>query len=413
MKKTLKNILLTGMTAAALTFGSCSGGDGPVTPGPNPNPTPTNKAPTAYASVDKNYGEINKDTFIYDTSASTDDAAGLQSRLDFDGDGTYDTSYAPVGTTNHIYAAGGNMNPVVQVKDAKGLTDTYSIGKVGVLDPANNPITVELQVPKYIVADEEIKANVNATDANSRPLVYSVDWGIGAGNVVDSNNKEHKKTYTNNDVGKHTLEGIAMNDYNIENSATKDVEVGSSIPYTNTVTDKIDGKVYKWKWMDDGRAWLVENFKGKVGDATFYKNDSLNYSTFGRYYNAAEVDEIGDRVMTLNGVEHTFRVATTDEWDALRNVYNQTTGPLKYKEFSNGENVGATNDAGLSLMLGGYRAPDGTNEAFENIGNLGYFYSLVGNDSSRLIIIRKVGTNMARSPPPETLRAPTRLIMKD
>jgi PKD domain len=354
-----------------LLFFSCGGSD---TPEPIPTPTPTeNIAPTARGSVNQNYGEIG-DTFIYNANGSTDpENKAMTYSVDVDGDGTYDTPYISTNSnTNYVYTNGGNMNPKIQVKDDKGLTSTYSLGKVGVLDPANNPINVELQVPKYIVADEEIKATVDATDANSRPLVYSVDWGINSGNIVDSNNKEHSKTYSENNVGKKNLEGIAMNDYAVQNNTTKEVEIGSPIPSYATVTDAIDGEKYK----------------------------------------VDEIDQIGERVMTLSGVEHKFRVATSEEWNNLANAYG-SSADLKYKEFSNGENVGATNESGFSGMTSG--AIDNSSEGVYQ-GDRGFFMTLEDNASGSKVayMIDRENINIGRlNGFPEGTRTPIRLIKID
>jgi len=145
MRKTLINKLATFGMAAALTLGSCSKPDSPSTPNPPNPPTPIeNKAPTARGNVDKNYGEIN-DTFIFNAYDSSDpEGKPMTYSVDVDGDGTYDTAYISTNTnTNYIYTNGGNMNPKIQVKDDKGLTSTYSLGKVGILDPANNPISID------------------------------------------------------------------------------------------------------------------------------------------------------------------------------------------------------------------------------------------------------------------------------
>jgi uncharacterized protein (TIGR02145 family) len=411
-------VYITLLTFVSIPLFSCSGGSDSPSPTPTPTPTPVvNNAPTANGYFNKNYGEIG-DTFTFNSDTSNDDTSGLKSRWDFDGNGTYETSYADFkNPVNYIFTQGGNYNPIVEVKDAGGKTAKKTLGNLGVLDPANNPISVELQVPKYIVAGEQIKSTVVAIDENSRPLVYSFDWGIGSGNVVDSNNNQASKTYSNNDVGKKTLEGFAMNDYKIENKATKDVEIGSVIPQTNTVTDDIDGKKYKASWMDDGRVWMNESFAAKVGDAPFYENDSLNYSVFGRYYTAEQVDAIGTRIMTLNGVEHKFRVPTTDEWDNLRRAYMDSAigggagGKSKYVEFANGENFGATNENGMSLMLGGGWNP--IENKFIDMGEKGYFYLKVGSDIGRMAIVSKDNDNMPRGPPNLEVKAPVRLIMDD
>ena len=113
--------------------------------------------------------------------------------------------------------------------------------------------------------------------------------------------------------------------------------------------------------MGNGTIWLSQNFKRAVGSAEYYNNNELDNKVFGRYYDKDNIDQIGDVVLTgSNGVEHIFRVATSDDWESLANHYGGggiAGGTLKYKEFSNGENVGATNESGFSLMLGGGHNP--------------------------------------------------------
>lgn len=323
-----------------LLFFSCNGSDTP-----EPTPTPTeNYAPTSVGRTGAYVLEIKKSATFSGIDSTDPENKAMDYRIDPTGNGDWTPWQSVNSDLVHTYQVAGNMNPRIEVKDDKGLTHSSDVltgnGKnIGVYDPDNNPINVELQVPKYIVADEEIKSTVEATDINNRPLVYSVDWEINSGNIVDSNNKEHSKTYSENDVGKKNLEGIAMNDYAVQNNATKEVEIGSPIPYAHIVTDAIDGEKYKVNWMNDGRAWMVENFKGEIGDADWYEGNKLDHEVHGRYYDASEIDEIEYRIMMLNGVEHKFRVATEEEWNNLANAYDNSSADLKYKEFSNGENV--------------------------------------------------------------------------
>jgi len=249
---------------------------------------------------------------------------------------------------------------------------------------------------------------------NNKPLVYSIDWGVNQGNIVDSNNKQHSKTYSENDVGKKTLEGIAMNNYQVQNETTKEVEIGSPIPSYVTVTDAIDGKNYKVNMMDDGNFWIVQNFAGKIGEADWYKSDSLNHSVFGRYYNASEIDQIGDRIMiTSNGTEHVFKVASEEEWGQLRDSNGGRSvagGVLKYKEFSNGGNIGATNESRFSGMLGGvYDTPVN----FDRLGDLGVYMTSDDNElgTKKAYLLSKDDTKIQLlNNNPNGLRGSVRLI---
>ncbi len=58
-----------------------------------------------------------------DASASVDpdgEPNPLESRFDFDGDGTFDTEFAPVGPTPHAYSVAGTFTPKVEVRDWRG-----------------------------------------------------------------------------------------------------------------------------------------------------------------------------------------------------------------------------------------------------------------------------------------------------
>ncbi|MBD3241830.1 MAG: PKD domain-containing protein, partial [Chitinivibrionales bacterium] len=65
----------------------------------------------------------------FDASSSTDTEsplAGLTFRWDFDGDGKYDTEHASSPSVGHTYRQEGIYTPVVQARDERGRTATYS-----------------------------------------------------------------------------------------------------------------------------------------------------------------------------------------------------------------------------------------------------------------------------------------------
>ncbi len=87
---------------------------------------PIPKPPQADLIITPSSGTIKT---IFDLDASlTVDPDGLQqlleSRWDFDGDGTYDTEFAKGLITAVRYKSTGQYHPVVEVRDAQGLTST-------------------------------------------------------------------------------------------------------------------------------------------------------------------------------------------------------------------------------------------------------------------------------------------------
>lgn len=86
----------------------------------------TQKEPVAEFTVNPDSGSFNT-IFTFDASLSTDesdDGGNLQARWDWDGDGIFDTDYSSVLVKNHRYEEPSNFNPVVQVKNKFGWSDT-------------------------------------------------------------------------------------------------------------------------------------------------------------------------------------------------------------------------------------------------------------------------------------------------
>lgn len=122
-----------GLAMVSISIMACGGGpDDPIEPTPTPTPI-ENKAPSAYGSVDIDNGKTGS-TFYFSANQSNDpEGKPMTYVVDVDGDGTYDTSPVSTNTkTSHIYNQAINANPRIQVKDDKGLTSVYNVGKVGI-----------------------------------------------------------------------------------------------------------------------------------------------------------------------------------------------------------------------------------------------------------------------------------------
>lgn len=406
MKKTILTILVLNLIY------SCGGSDSPE---PTPTPTPVeNKAPTAYGTVNLDNGKANETTFIFNANQSTDpENKPMTYEVDVDGDGTYDTQSVSTNTnTNYKYTSAVNANPKIKVKDSEGLTSVYSIPtKVGVWATDADKPQVSISSQNYVIVGSPMTVGANVVEPNGLPTENDLFYGsLNKGNIGNS----ATITPTTDMIGSDLeLRVRAETPYHIEGESTKTTKVGSEIPYNWILTDKADGKEY-FAGVNDGVIWLRQNYAGSLGE--YYDNNPEN-ELFGKYLTAAEVDKLEDVVMIDgNGKEFQTHVASEAEWNNSINAYGGEGiggGPLKYKEFSNGENVGATNDSGMSLMLGGAYS---NNLGFVELGDRGYYMTSTNNEtgSKKLGFITKDNKNVGvLNGSAEDIRAPTRLIIEN
>jgi len=92
------------------------------------NNSGSNTPPTALFTVSPSSGTTSTN-FAFDASGCTDNetpASQLQVRWDFDGNGSWDTNWDTDKTQNHQYSSESTYQAKVEVKDAEGLTDTYT-----------------------------------------------------------------------------------------------------------------------------------------------------------------------------------------------------------------------------------------------------------------------------------------------
>jgi len=86
--------------------------------------TPPNAEFTVYPMI----GSIST-TFLFDPSMSNDTEdqyASLEGRWDWEGDGTWDTAWAPLGNVTHSFLSDGTYSVILQVRDTGGLTDVVA-----------------------------------------------------------------------------------------------------------------------------------------------------------------------------------------------------------------------------------------------------------------------------------------------
>lgn len=145
---------------------------------------PHNTPPVAEFTVDPPSGVVGT-VFIFDPRSSHDNEdslAWLLVRFDWDGDGTYDTSWLNPGNPppEHTYASVGTYNVTMEVKDTGGLTDTVT-HPVPVADPGNNtPPTAACTVTPTVGTVDTVftfsaAASSDGQDATSA-LMARWDW---------------------------------------------------------------------------------------------------------------------------------------------------------------------------------------------------------------------------------------------
>jgi len=89
----------------------------------------TNTAPYASITVDNDEATSGVE-FSFDAGASSDDqykSTYLEVRWDWEGDGSWDTSFSNDKTEEHYYDSSGTYDVIVQVKDPEGQTDESSV----------------------------------------------------------------------------------------------------------------------------------------------------------------------------------------------------------------------------------------------------------------------------------------------
>lgn len=167
--------------------------------------------------------------------------------------------------------------------------------------------------------------------------------------------------------------------------------LGYAHSFAQTVTDA-DGNVYNTVIIGT-QQWTKENLKTtKFNDGSpiplvtdgitwnnistpaycWYNNDQVNFgNTYGALYNWFAVD-------TSNLCPIGWHIPSDSEWTILSDYLGGSTlagGKLKATTLWNAPNTGATNESEFTALPGGYR---GGNGIFEQVGNMGMFWSASG-----------------------------------
>src|SRR5712691_9979143 len=145
--------------------------------------TVTTAGPTARFSYSPAVPKVN-DSVLFDASASADTnpAATLQARWDWEGDGTWDTSFSSTLTAQHVFTAVGKYMVKLEIQDSSGFSATQSQG-VLVIDLQGNGAGAP---PGYGLTDPT-KLQPHAPIAITANAGFTAASGVrsGTGSAVD------------------------------------------------------------------------------------------------------------------------------------------------------------------------------------------------------------------------------------
>jgi len=177
--------------------------------------------------------------------------------------------------------------------------------------------------------------------------------------------------------------------------STKEV-VKAPTQKSGTISD-VDGNVYRYLEMCDGKEWMIENLNVshyrngdeipevqnpeewanlKTGAWCYYLNDSSYGAVFGKLYNWYAIND--PRGIAPEG----WRVSSKEDWKNLSDCLGgENVAAGKLKEIGTSHwmtpNVGAVNTSGFSALPGGGRSSQGN---YTMVDNLGIFWTSTNYD---------------------------------
>jgi uncharacterized protein (TIGR02145 family) len=192
------------------------------------SPASNNSAPVAHFIATPDTGII-ATIFDFDASGCTDkedSASSLIVRWDWENDGTWDTAYSSIKTTQHQYSTSGTKTINLQVRDSDGLSST-----------ANQQVTV--------IDEMEIKSGtLTDIDGNKyRTVKIGTQWWMAENLQVTK--------YSNGD----TIP------YKLDHSAGSTVFQGAYYNYNNDTKNVVTyGRLYNWYALNDNRKITPEGW---------------------------------------------------------------------------------------------------------------------------------------------------------
>jgi uncharacterized protein (TIGR02145 family) len=138
-----------------------------------------------------------------------------------------------------------------------------------------------------------------------------------------------------------------------------------------TFTDERDGQTYRTVKMPDGKVWMAENLRFKIGEGWCYGDIEDFCKIYGRLYSWDEA---------IRACPKGWHLPSKTEWEDLVIAVGSLTGGKKLKSKSGwNRNGNGTDDYGFSALPGGCRSSDC---GFDYAGYHGYWWTATEGDGS-------------------------------
>ena len=224
------------------TLCGCGGGDSGT--GSPSTPSPANNPPAIGGTASPADGLTNTTVFHCVLNPSDPDGDAVEVRIDFNGDGTWDTAYSGSTAYDHAFPLAGTYIPKVQARDSNGAeSNVVSLNPVVVNDPAptNNPplITGTVSPATGEPAATVFSFVTSPSDPDGDPVQVRIDYeGDGIWDVAYGSQAVFTHTYPQ--AGTYTARMQARDSIGAESSVVSFNAVTVSVPPPGTGIPGID-----------------------------------------------------------------------------------------------------------------------------------------------------------------------------
>ncbi len=243
-------------------------------------PLDPNTAPTAaFTAAPASAGTLSRYTFdASDSSDEEDLTEDLEVRWDFNGDGSWDTSFSTEKTTTYEYAADGTYTVTLEVKDTRGSTSTASQQVEAVMNEA--PTADFSFTPNYADIKTDITLDASGcSDTEDNASSLQVRWDFESDGVWDTEFTTEKTTHH-----RFSTEGIYTITLEVRDSAGLSSTSSQNITVHNecVLFDLIEGRT-----EDPSRVYLFFSLRGCNGEP----KDGLDADDFEIYEDDEYISE--------------------------------------------------------------------------------------------------------------------------
>ena len=183
---------------------------------------------TADMSIDSSISIEEGDTVAFDLSNQYTPTQGEGLEWDFDGDGTTDYTDALSATASHTYSTAGTYTVTVDVSDAGGVIDTYTITVIVESPNSAATVTADMSIDSSISIEEGDTVSATYGSPTFAPVgsTESFSWDFNGDGTEDATGTSADYTYTT--AGTYTASVIYSIDGVEERTESLTVVVGSS-----------------------------------------------------------------------------------------------------------------------------------------------------------------------------------------